>query len=105
MGRTVKMTIRAGQKPTKAQIKRLKELGERPIVFDEDMPEYTLEELEAMRQAAIKRRAEQRKEVVAIRVSPETLRKAKAMGKGYTSFLSRLIDNAINDKDMVARSL
>lgn len=76
-----------------------------PITFDEDSPEYTYEELEEMRLAAIKKRAEQRKEVVAIRLSPDTIKKAKSLGKGYTSFLSRLIENAINDKDIVSRSL
>ena len=105
MGRIVKTTIYPGQKLTKAQIKRLDALKDRPIVFDEDAPEYTMEELEEMRLAAIKKREAQKKEVVAIRLSPSTLKKAKAVGKGYTRFLSRLIDNAINDKDMVSRSL
>jgi len=31
--------------------------------------------------------------------------KAKATGKGYTGFLSRLLDNAINDPQMVSKSL
>ena len=105
MGRIVRTTIYPGQKLTKAQIKRLDALKDRPIVFDEDSPEYTYEELEEMRLAAIKKRAEQRKEVVAIRLSPDTIKKAKSLGKGYTSFLSRLIENAINDKDIVSRSL
>ena len=105
MGRIVRTTIYSGQKLTKSQIKRIRKAAAMPIVFDEDAPEYTYEELEEMRLAAIKKRAEQRKEVVAIRISPSTLKKAKAMGKGYTGLLSRLIDNAINDKDLVARSL
>lgn len=105
MGRIVRTTIYPGQKLTRAQIKRLDALKDRPIVFDEDSPEYTYEELLEMRDAAIKKRAEQKKEVVAIRISPATLQKAKATGKGYTGFLSRLLDNAINDKDMVSRSL
>ena len=105
MGRTVRMTLREGDKPTKAQIKRLQTLKNRPIAFDEDAPEYTMEELKEMRLAAIKKRAEQKKEVVAIRLSPSTIKKAKSFGKGYTGFLSRLIENAINDRDLVARSL
>ena len=105
MGKIIRTTIYPGQKPTAAQIKRLREAAKKPIVFDEDAPEYTMEELEEMRLAAIKKRAEQKKEVVAIRLSPNTLEKAKSYGKGYTGFLSRLIDNAINDKDLVSRSL
>ena len=105
MGRTVKTTIYPGQKPTEAQIKRIRKAATQPITFDEESPEYTLEELISMRDIAEKKRAEQKKEVVAIRLSPSTIKKAKSLGKGYTSFLSRLIENAINDKDIVSRSL
>ena len=105
MGKTVKMTIKQGQKPTKEQIARLEKLKDRPIIFDDDAPEYTMEELEEMRLAAIQNRAEQKKEVVAVRLSARTLQKAKSYDKGYTGFLSRLIENALNDKDLVSRSL
>lgn len=105
MGKIVRMKIYKGQKPTEEQLQRLTAIKDRPIVYDEDAPEYTMEELEEMRLAAIRKREEQKKEVVAIRLSPATLKKAKAFGKGYTGFLSRLIDNAIDDKDLVTRSL
>ena len=105
MGRIVKTVIREGQKPTKAQLRRLEKLKDRPISFADDCPEYTMEELEEMRLAAIKKRAEQKKEVVAIRLPQSTINKAKSFGKGYTGSLARLIENAINDKDIVSRSL
>ena len=35
----------------------------------------------------------------------DIVEKAKATGKGYTGFLSRLLDNAINDPQLVSRSL
>ena len=105
MGKIVKTIIKPGDKPTPAQIKEIEEATKHPIVFDDDCPEYTMEELEEMRLAAIKKRAEQKKEVVAIRLSQGTIKKAKAFGKGYTGFLARLIENAINDKDLVSRSL
>ena len=105
MGKTVKMTLHEGDKPTKAQIERLRALKDRPIAFDDDAPEYTMDELKEMRLAAIKKRAEQRKEVVAIRLSPDTIKKAKSFGKGYTGFLARLIENGIKDRNLVSRSL
>ena len=45
------------------------------------------------------------KPVVTLHVSISTLEKAKATGKGYTGFLSRLLDNAIDDSQMVAKSM
>ena len=37
--------IYRGQKPTPEQVERLRALKNRPIVFDEDCPELTVEEL------------------------------------------------------------
>lgn len=105
MGKIIKTVIKRDQKLTRAQIAEIREAKKYPIVFDEDSPEYSLAELKQMHEAAIKKRAEQNKEVVALRLSPATIKKAKSLGKGYTSFLSRLIDNAIKDKDLVAQSL
>ena len=50
-------------------------------------------------------RAARKKEVVTLRLPVSVIDKAKAVGKGYTGFLSRLVENAINDKDIVSRSL
>ena len=75
------------------------------VVTDEDAPELSAEQLKRMAQAARLKRAARNKPVVSIRISPETLEKAKATGKGYTGFLSRLLDNAINDPELVSRSL
>lgn len=47
----------------------------------------------------------EKKPVVAIRITPATLEKAKATGRGYTGFLSRLLDNAIDDPELVKKSL
>lgn len=41
----VQQVIYKGQKPTPEQIERLRALKDRPIVFDEDCPELTDEEL------------------------------------------------------------
>ncbi|MDE6221551.1 MAG: BrnA antitoxin family protein [Lachnospiraceae bacterium] len=101
----VRTTIANGQKPTEAQIKEIEEASKRPIFFDEDAPELTPEQYAEMAAIAALRREEMKKPVISLRVSPATLEKARATGKGYTGFLSRLLDNAINDPDIVAKSL
>ncbi len=103
--RIVRTVIRSGQQPTEAQIREIEAAASRPVVPDEDAPELTLEQYAEMAALARARRTRDVKPVVAIRISPETLEKAKATGKGYTGFLSRLLDNAINDPQMVSRSL
>ena len=101
----IRTTIHPGQQPTEAQIKEIEMAADMPVVLDEDAPELTLEQYAEMAEIARKRRTQNVKSVIALRISPDTLEKAKATGKGYTGFLSRLLDNAINDPSMVDRSL
>lgn len=101
----VRTVIRTGQQPTEAQIREIEQAASMPVVPDEDAPELTLEQYAEMAAIAKRRRMQRVKPVIALRISPETLDKAKATGKGYTGFLSRLLDNAINDPQMVSKSL
>lgn len=101
----VQKTIRLGQQPTEAQIREIEAASERPITPDDDAPVLTEEQYAAMAAIARERRAKMVKPVVSLRVNPATLEKAKATGKGYTGFMSRLLDNAINDPEMVQKSL
>ena len=101
----IRTVIHTGQQPTEAQIREIEAAASRPVTPDEDAPELTLEQYAEMAALAKARRSKQAKPVVALRISPDTLEKAKATGKGYTGFLSRLLDNAINDPVLVSRSL
>ena len=101
----VRTVIHTGQQPTDAQIREIELAASRPITPDEDAPELTLEQYAEMAAIAKARRSKQVKPVVALRVSPDTLERAKATGKGYTGFLSRLLDNAIRDPELVQKSL
>ena len=75
------------------------------IVFDEDCPELTEAQLIEIAAMAAKQRAERRKPLLTVRVAPDTLRKAKALGKGYTSNMGRQLDMAINNPDMLKQCL
>ena len=101
----VRKTVHAGEQPTDAMIREIEAALARPFVPDEDAPELTMEQYAEMAEIARKRRAEKVKPVLSLRISQDTLEKAKTTGKGYTGFLSRLLDNAINDPQMVAKSL
>ncbi len=101
----VRTVVHVGQQPTEEQINEIEAAMAVPVVPDEDAPELTLEQYAEMAAIARSRRNKQVKPVVALRISQSTLDKAKATGKGYTGFLSRLLDNAINDPQMVAKSM
>jgi len=101
----VRKNVYAGRQPTDSMIRETEAAAARPVVPDEDAPELTLEQYSEMAAIARNRRSKQVKPVIALRVSVSTLEKAKATGKGYTGFLSRLLDNAIDDPQMVAKSM
>ena len=103
--RIVRKTVRIGQQPTEAMIREIEAAANRPCTPDDEAPELTMEQYAEMAEIARQRRAKNVKPVLSLRVSQETLEKAKATGKGYTGFLSRLLDNAINDPQMVQKSL
>ena len=83
----------------------LEALENRPIVYDEDSPELTDEQVSKMMAIAEQQRAERKRQLITIRVSPETLRTAKSLGKGYTGIMGRILDLAMKDPDMIRKCL
>ncbi len=86
----------------RAELEALKDSEPEP---DEDCPAQTAEQLKQFRRVADEYRNEKNKQSVTLRLSPATLAKAKSLGKGYTSILSRIIENALNDPDTLRNSL
>lgn len=90
---------------TEEQKKMLEKSAAMSIVFNDDSPELTAEELMEFRKIADIKKEERRKQTITLRLSPSAIRKAKSLGKGYTSILSRILENALNDKDIIRKSL
>ncbi|MBR6380611.1 MAG: antitoxin [Lachnospiraceae bacterium] len=83
--------------PTEDQMKMLDALKDRPIVYDEDAPCYSDEELQTFRRLAEERKAGSRKQTITLRISSGSLNRAKSLGKGYTSILASILENVLND--------
>ena len=101
----VKYEIHSKKTPTEEQIKMLEEAAAKPASFDEDCPELTAEELAQFRRVSEERRETRRKQTVTLRLSPQALQKAKSLGKGYTGVLSRILESALNDNEVIKRHL
>ena len=71
-------------------------------VFDADSPEMTADMLLQFKRM---NQEERNKQTVSLRLSPKTLKIAKSYGKRYTSFLSRLLDEAIQDEELVRKCI
>lgn len=66
-----------GEQLTPEQIKELDALDGRPVIADDDCPELTSEQLKQMAVLAKQQRAERRRPVITLRVSPATLEKQR----------------------------
>ncbi len=67
---------------------RLREIQNYPIVYDEDSPELTAEEIRKGAEAIRQRRE---KVMVSIRLEKHTAEFYQQLGKGYTSIISRIL--------------
>jgi len=85
---------------TEEEKKMLERAEKASITFDEDCPELTEEQLKQFR-----RKSENRKETVTLRLSAKSLRKAKSLGKGYTAVLSRILEDALNDNEVIFKHM
>lgn len=90
---------------TPEQIAMLDALDSSPSVPDDDCPELSAEQLAQIKQISAQKRLERNKQTVTIRLSPQALKKAKSLGKGYTSVLSRILEKALSDNEMIKEYL
>jgi uncharacterized protein (DUF4415 family) len=101
----IKTTLEQRGPITQEELKTLERAGKMPIVFDEDSPELTEEELKGFRRVSEENRLARNKQTVTLRLSPQALRKARSLGKGYTSVLSRILEEALSDNDVIRHYL
>ena len=99
----VKMTLNDLMQGLSAEERRELEAAEqREPFFDEDSPQLTEEKLMQFKRI---NRENRTKPTISLRISPATLKKAKQYGKGYTGLLSRLLDAAIDDDELVRKCI
>ena len=94
---TKKYTLTNESELTFEQKEMLRKAAARPIVYDEENPPLTAEQLAKFRRVHEEREEGRRKQNVTLRLSVETIQKAKALGKGYTGIMSRIIEGVMND--------
>ena len=93
------------KKPTKQQIAMLEKARQLPVSYDDDLPELSDMQLKEFRRISEKNREDRRKQSVTLRLSPKAIKKARSLGKGYTSVLSRILESALEDNSIIERYL
>ena len=96
-------TLKPNQKPAAKQLDMIRKAATMPIIYDEDSPELTEEQLAKFHkvlESDRKEREDNRKQNVTLRLSPRTMKKAKSLGKGYTTILAKIIENALDNPEL-----
>ena len=83
----------------------LEALADKLVTPDEDCSELTPAQIAQFKHIAAANREDRCKQTVTLRLSPQALRKAKSLGKGYTSVLSRILESALNNPEIVRHNL
>jgi uncharacterized protein (DUF4415 family) len=103
----IEKTIKVGQKPTKEELKRIRqesrEAAKHPITYDREFPESTPEALAEFAAMAreLRRNKRNTKPVIALRLMPEALEKYKALGKGYTGIMADVLNYVADNPEIL----
>jgi uncharacterized protein (DUF4415 family) len=104
----IERTIRVGQKIPKEILKQAKkeyrEAKKYPLNL-KDFPEASPEALDEFAAMARELRRDKKnvKPVIALRIAPETLKKYKSLGKGYTGIMADVLDYVAKNPEMLAK--
>ena len=90
---------------TPEQIKMLEEMDKRPVVPDEDSPAYSKEELIRLKKLAEQKRAEKQDLIVPVRLSLQSMEKAKSLGTNSATVLSQLLERLLNNDNLLKQCM
>jgi uncharacterized protein (DUF4415 family) len=93
---------KAGQKPPKDVIKRVKEAAKYPINL-EAAPELSPEALKEFAHLAAERNRKKKRQVVTLRLVPDCLSKYKALGKGYTGIMADVLNYVAENPEILSK--
>lgn len=91
--------------PTKQQEVMLKNAAQYSLSQDDEYPEFSEEELAQFKKISSERKNDRTKQTVTLRLSPQALQKARSLGKGYTSVLSRILESALDNPEIIKKNL
>ena len=100
-----KYVLNPEEQLTEEQILMVKEAAKRPLVADDDNPELTDEQLALFRRVHESRQADRKRQNVTLRLTPQAIQKAKALGKGYSGILSRIVESVLEDPALLSKYL
>lgn len=105
MGKTIRIRLDQLGPLTEEEKAMIKRAAEMPIVYDEDCPELTTEQLKQFKRVREIRDLDRKREVVSIRLKRETINKARAFGPKYTAILARMVEYGLDHPEIIEKCL
>ncbi len=98
----VTMKLNPGDQPTKEQLNEIKAASKRPIVFTDDAPELTDDELKEFRPADPKY-YRPNKELISLRLDSVLIDAFKSTGKGYQTKINEALWKGAAEMGIIAQ--
>lgn len=100
-----KIIVKAGQRPTEAQLREVAGAEKYPIQFDAECPASNEKALSEFAEKARELRREKRrvKPAVTIRLDPDCLAAYKSLGRGYTGVMADVLAYAAENPKLLER--
>ena len=92
-------------KPTPEQEKMFEALKKVKPKPDEECPELTNKQIREIKRQIKEQKKLREKKVITLRLSVEDIAKAKSLGPGYTTILSKMISNGLKDPEFIKKCL
>ena len=99
---TITMTLNPGDQPSEEQIREIEAASERPIVFTDDAPELTDEELAEFKPANPKYYRPV-KELISLRLDTVLVNAFKSTGRGYQTKINEALWKGAREMGILAK--
>jgi len=101
-----KITVKAGQKPTKEQIREIRAAAKLPVNYTADCPKSSPKALAefAAQARELRKKKKVTKPAVTLRLNPASLLKYKSLGAGYTGIMADVLDYVADNPEILAKA-
>ena len=101
----IRLTLKAGDRPTEEQLREIEAAAKRPYTYDPDCPPSSEQALREFAAQAREKRKLRQKSVVTLRMNKESLAVYKELGRGFTGIMAELLDYTAKNPELLHQML
>lgn len=101
----IKKTIDITQPLSSEQRNSVRIAASKPLMFDEDAPELTDDEIEEIKSIIDIRKSDEEGQDVTIHLTEKSMEKVRTFGSDYKGILNRLMDLAMSEPELLKKAM